>query len=137
MVRSVRFPYSETGYPPVLTPRLSLTLTLNDRSVDVVGLVDSGATVNVLPYDIGVALGADYYSQRLLTNLGGSLASVEVRALRLDVLHPLLTPDTTVPLVFAWAHSNDVPVLFGQMNFFLEFEGCFFRAEQFFEAKRR
>lgn len=39
-------------------PRLPLTLLSGDQRADVVGLVDSAAMVNVLPYQIGVLLGA-------------------------------------------------------------------------------
>ncbi len=38
-------------------PRLPLTLRNGDKQVDVVGLVDSGATVSVLPYQVGIQLG--------------------------------------------------------------------------------
>jgi hypothetical protein len=39
-------------------PRIPLVLRYNLRQVEVFGLLDSGATVNVLPYEIGVQLGA-------------------------------------------------------------------------------
>ena len=39
-------------------PRLPLVLRLNNQGVEVVGLVDSDATVNVLPYEVGLRLGA-------------------------------------------------------------------------------
>ena len=38
-------------------PRLTFSLRCNNRQAEVVGLVDSGATVNVLPYEAGVRLG--------------------------------------------------------------------------------
>jgi hypothetical protein len=41
-------------------PRLPLTLQLDRNRVEAVGLVDSGATVNVLPYDIGLQLGESW-----------------------------------------------------------------------------
>jgi hypothetical protein len=42
-----------------------------------------------------------------------------------------------VPLAFAWTRSNDVPLILGHVNFFLEFEVCFFRARKFFEVRPR
>jgi hypothetical protein len=39
-------------------PRLPLTLQDREQRVEAIGLVDSGATVNVLPYRVGLALGA-------------------------------------------------------------------------------
>ncbi|MBA3874302.1 MAG: hypothetical protein ABI970_22230 [Chloroflexota bacterium] len=62
MEDSIRVPYSGTGNVPQaisLMPRLSLTLHLDDKHVDVNGIIDSGASVNVLPYSVGVTLGAN------------------------------------------------------------------------------
>jgi hypothetical protein len=39
-------------------PWLPLVLRVGTRAVKAVGLVDSGATVNVLPFELGVELGA-------------------------------------------------------------------------------
>jgi hypothetical protein len=36
-------------------PRLPLTLQYREQRVEAIGLVDSGATVNVLPYRVGLA----------------------------------------------------------------------------------
>jgi len=37
-------------------PRIPLTLRYNNQQLDVLGLVDSGSTVSVLPHDIGYNL---------------------------------------------------------------------------------
>jgi hypothetical protein len=47
----------------VIMPYLPLTLTLGDRSVEVTALLDTGASVNVLPYEIGLQLGAVWENQ--------------------------------------------------------------------------
>lgn len=39
-------------------PYAPITLQLGDRRVQVSALIDSGATLNVLPFDVGVQLGA-------------------------------------------------------------------------------
>ena len=41
-----------------LRPYLPLKLTYQGRSVATSGLLDTGSTVNVLPYQVGVDLGA-------------------------------------------------------------------------------
>ena len=59
----MRFRYSTTDpYQDEFDslPRIPLTLHYESRSVDVVGLIDSGATVNVLPYQVGTQLGATW-----------------------------------------------------------------------------
>ncbi|QEH31948.1 hypothetical protein OJF2_04150 [Aquisphaera giovannonii] len=40
-------------------------------------------------------------------------------------------------LVFAWTRSDTVPVLLGQVNFFMEFDVCFFRSRSEFELRPR
>ena len=44
-------------------PRLPLILHYGGQRVEAIGLVDSGATVNVLPYRVGLALGALWSAQ--------------------------------------------------------------------------
>jgi hypothetical protein len=59
----MRFKYSTTDSSQNefdSLPRLPLILRNNDQAIEVVGLVDSGATVNVLPYDIGIQLGGSW-----------------------------------------------------------------------------
>jgi hypothetical protein len=42
-----------------------------------------------------------------------------------------------VRLAFAWTKSNRVPVIFGQTNFFIEFDARFCRSQMFFEIAPR
>ena len=56
-----------------LAPRLSLMLHRGQYEVEVSGLVDSGAAVNLLPYPVGLALGAIWQEQPMLAPLVGSL----------------------------------------------------------------
>ncbi|MGH2410598.1 MAG: hypothetical protein ACRDGS_09545, partial [Chloroflexota bacterium] len=94
-------------------PRLTLMLSLGQRSIDVIGLLDTGAAVNVLPYSVGLALGADWDQQQATIPLTGSLGNVEARALVLMASHPQLTPHGPVRLIFAWMQVEDAPVVFG------------------------
>lgn len=140
MASRVRIPYSGTGNSAQeisLMPRLPLRLLLASRYVDVNGLIDSGASVNVIPYSVGIELGANWNSQPVLPPLGGNLSDIEVRALAVHASHPQLTDHNGVELLFAWAGTNNSRVILGQINFFLQFDVCFFRTEQAFEVKRR
>lgn len=49
-------------------PRLPLLLRREDQSVEAVGLVDSGATVDVLPYELGLQLGGIWDDRRAIFN---------------------------------------------------------------------
>jgi hypothetical protein len=133
----VQFPYTDK-HPALpgsgLMPFLPLTLTRDSHSVTVEGLLDTGATINVLPYAVGLQLGADWDSQTVVVRLGGNLAPVEARGL---LVSAIVGPFPTVLLAFAWARDNSFPVILGQTNFFEQFEACFFRARSIFEIRPR
>lgn len=114
-----------------LAPVMPITLSAQ-QSIAVEGLVDTGAAVNVLPFDLGLQIGADWNQQTATLQLTGNLASVDARALIVDATIGAFAP---VRLAFAWAKTNGVPLILGQMNFFLEFDVCFFRARSVFEVK--
>ena len=61
-----------------LAPMLPLTL-VTSATVVTSGLLDTGAAVNVLPYEIGMKLGLNWDGQTTPIRLTGNLASVEAR----------------------------------------------------------
>lgn len=115
-------------------PQLSFILTRNNDFLEVSGLLDTGASVNVLPYNIGLKLGANWEQQKTSVMLGGNLASIEARGLILSAQIGEFLP---VRLVFAWSQSNDVPLLLGRMNFFREFDVCFYTSDRIFELNQK
>jgi hypothetical protein len=119
------------GVPDAL-PKMPLTLTYRNSSIEVSALLDTGASVNVLPYSMGVQLGAVWEEQTMAVTLAGNLTSTEARGLLVSAQIGDLTP---VRLVFAWSQSDDVPLLLGRMNFFLEFDVCFYRSQLIFEVR--
>ncbi|MBZ0320720.1 MAG: hypothetical protein K8L91_30180 [Anaerolineae bacterium] len=136
MTSSIRFPYSAYDDDPFSPmPRLSLYLHHGLRVVEVIGLLDTGATINVLPFSVGETLGFTWDEQPPLPPLSGNLGRVEARGILVLASHPLLTPSTTIQLAFAWSRADDVPLVFGQTNFFMAFDVCFFRAEAVFEIR--
>jgi hypothetical protein len=118
-----------------LMPRLALMLALRDQKLDVEGLLDTGAAVNVSPYAMGIALGAAWEAQTTIVPLVGNLGQFEARALVLKAMHPRITPGRAVQLIFAWTRAENAPLIFRQMNFFLEFDVCFYRAQGVFEVQ--
>jgi hypothetical protein len=52
-----------------------LSLRREDRVVESIGLVDSGATVNVLPYELGLQLGGVWEDRRAVIQLAGNLGN--------------------------------------------------------------
>ena len=112
-------------------PRIPLVLNYQNRSVEVVGLVDSGATVNVLPYEVGLNLGATWDDQKAVIQLAGNLGGQPAMPL-------FATADVegcgSARLAFAWARSENIPVILGQTNFFMEFDVCFYRSKMEFDV---
>ncbi|MGL5034080.1 MAG: hypothetical protein ACRC6M_09805, partial [Microcystaceae cyanobacterium] len=109
MANKVRFAFTEVdrslGALSTL-PYLPLTLTYQSQSLSVSGLLDSGSSVNVLPYEMGLALGVIWENQRLSLPLGGNLARFEARAL---VVNATVEEFPPVDLAFAWTQNKDVP----------------------------
>lgn len=117
-----------------LLPFLPLTLTLRQRSIAAIGLLDTAATVNVLPFDIGEQLGAVWDEQPTSIQLTGNLGREEAKGIVLAATIGRFAP---VRLVFAWSKSDAVPLLLGQMNFLLEFDVWLSRSQAIFEVKPR
>ena len=113
-------------------PRVPLVLRLNSKSVEVVGLVDSGSTVNVLPYEVGIRLGATWDDHKATIRLAGSLGNVNAMPLFVTAQVGEFAP---VRLAFGWVKSAAVPLILGQTNFFMEFDVCFYRSQLEFEIK--
>ena len=121
-----RFQYAKSQTFPGLAgmPFLPLALTNRTCAVSVRALVDSGATVNVLPYDIGLQLGLIWDVQRVPAPLWGTLDDVQAWGVR---VMGQIEPFPALPLVFAWTQktSQEVPVILGQTNFFQAFKVAF------------
>jgi hypothetical protein len=111
---------------------LPLSLSLNGQSLNTEGLLDTGASVNVLPYELGIKLGLIWENETLSVVLAGNLARFEARAVVVNAQVGLFP---TINLAFAWTQAPDVPLILGQANFFYEFEVCFFRARSEFEVR--
>ncbi len=137
MLDGKRFPFIEHTNSLGLSRTLSylpITLTYTSRSVEAMALLDTGASVNVLPYEIGLQLGAVWEEQTVPIQLSGNLARMEARGL---VLSATVAEFPSILLAFAWTESREVPLILGHMNFFAEFDVCFYRADFAFELRPR
>jgi hypothetical protein len=114
-----------------LSPMLPLTL-IGRQACPSLGLADTGATINVLPFSLGNQLGFDWDQQTNIVELSGNLAAVEARVVVVSAVVGRCAP---VRLAFAWAKTDSVPILPGQVNFFMEFDVCFFRSRSVFEIR--
>jgi hypothetical protein len=129
MPSTVEFPFSDDEE----LPRIPISLSYAGLSISAHALLDTGSTVNLLPYDIGLQLGVVWEEQTIRLPLAGNLAKVEARGLFLNVQIGNLE---RVRLAFAWAQVSEVPLILGQTNFFREFDVCFQRSRHVIEIIR-
>jgi hypothetical protein len=110
-------------------PQMPITLANQQCSITTSALLDTGATVNVLPYQIGIDLGYVWERQTATLNLTGNLAEYEARVVVIEAIVAQFEP---VQLVFAWTKAVQVPLILGQVNFFMEFDVCLHRSQLYF-----
>ncbi|BAZ51784.1 hypothetical protein NIES4103_44420 [Nostoc sp. NIES-4103] len=113
-------------------PRIPLRLRRENRVIEAFGLVDSGATVNVLPYELGIELGVVWDDSKAIIQLAGNLSNQLAIPFFATAKIGEFAP---VQLAFAWVRKANIPLILGQTNFFLEFDVCFYRSKLEFEIK--
>ncbi|KGF71444.1 hypothetical protein DO97_19540 [Neosynechococcus sphagnicola sy1] len=113
-------------------PRVPLILRREGQTVEAIGLVDSGATINVMPYELGLQLGAVWEDNRAIIQLAGNLSTQPAMPF---FAMAQVGDIALIQLAFAWTRSPDVPLILGQTNFFMEFDVCFYRSKMEFEVK--
>ena len=131
----MKFDYlSLENAPHILMPLLPLRLTIDGAMANSLALVDSGSTINVLPFSVGLDLGASWENQTGRLQLTGNLSQFEARALFVYVSVPEVTRDLFVRLLFAWTRAEIARPILGQTNFFDEFDVCFFKSDTVFDV---
>jgi hypothetical protein len=120
-----------TPVPPFEIPMPFLECSLSSESahIHVSALVDSGATLNIMPYDIGEQLGLVWGEQRLPLHMGGTLGGTRAFAVSLQAQIGSFPP---MDMIFAWVERSNIRMLLGHVNFFQLFRvtfddkaGCF------------
>lgn len=118
--------FSYTAIPPFSggMPIIIVRLSRSGRELSVPAIVDSGAALNILPYDYGLKLGLIWEEQRLLLPVGGLLQGAEAYAVSAQTA---IDPFLPVSLAFAWINksSSEIRMLLGQVNFFQYFRVIF------------
>jgi len=112
------------SYSPGGLPFVEISLTNQAHTTTKSALVDSGSTINVLPYEDGLDLGLSWEDQRVLLKDEGFLKGTPVYAVLLSAQLATYHP---VQLAFAWTRKsrNEVRLILGQTNFFQHFEVTF------------
>ena len=130
--------FSYTPMPPFSggMPVVNIHLTHEEYAITTPALVDSGAAMNLLPFEYGEQLGFAWAEQRLFLPMGGLLPDAKAFAIPVTVT---LEPFPPIELALAW---TDVPqtklrILLGQINFFQHFKIIFMAYKQRFEILPR
>ena len=111
---------------------MPLILKQDNQKIEALGLVDSGATVNVLPYQLGLQLGGIWDDRKAIIQLSGNLGNQTAMPFSAIAYIGEYPP---VELVFAWIKNSNIPLILGQTNFFMEFDVFFYRSRLEFEIK--
>lgn len=98
-----------------LMPQLPSHAYLPESSHERCRALDTGAAVNVLPYAVGVELGAVWNEKLSTIKLTGNLAGFEACPLIVSAAAGRFPP---VRMAFAWTKADDVPLILGQVNFY-------------------
>lgn len=117
-----------------LLPFVPIEISRAGLSSMVDALVDSGASVNVLPYRVGLQLGAAWDELSVSVTLSGNLRNEAAKGLIVTSRIGQLPP---VRLAFAWCRSDSVPVILGQTNFFQEFDVFISGSRRFVEIAQK
>ena len=123
----MKFRYSPGGLPFV-----DITLAHEDYMISRSALVDSGSTINVLPYEDGLDLRLSWEGQPVPLKDEGLLHGAPVYGV---LLTAQIVPFPPVKLAFAWTQKSrqEVRVILGQTNFFEYFEITFRGREKSFD----
>jgi len=129
-----RFSYTPNPQFPVGMPLIDIQLSNGSKSLIVSALVDSGAALNILPFDLGIELGLVWEDQNFPIDLGGILTGFQAYAVLLEAQ---ITNTQPIQLAFAWVSrpSSEVRTLLGQVNFFQEFDIHFYGNQQLFDVE--
>ena len=110
-------------------PYVPITLLSRHETLQMQALLDSGSMVNLLPYRTGLNLGVAWGTTPPIS-LVGALGRLPAYALKVTTQIGDFPPKI---LTYAWTQSDQVPLILGLANFFLEYNVCFFASEGIIE----
>ncbi len=113
---------------------LPITLKGGDSAEEFTALVDSGADVNVLPWNAGLKLGLVWNPNKATLRIAGVPSGAVAMPV---ILAAEFGEFTGISQAFAWCNSDRVPLVLGQTNFFMEFDICFFNSRKEFQIVRK
>jgi hypothetical protein len=117
-MKSRVFPYQKVARLSVF-PMLPIQLHSKSRVVNKVALVDSGAGMSVLPFDVGNELNLEWDKLAIGSGLGNQIKPEDSRFVFLDLI---VEPFKPFKNLFLWVNTNDIRLVLGQANFLAHFD---------------
>lgn len=117
-MNSKSFPYQKvTRF--VAFPMLPVKLQSKNQTLDEVALIDSGAEMSILPYDMGLSLSLNWEKAQMGTGLAGRVKPEDSRFVFIDLSVESFKPFKNI---FLWVKMNNMRLIVGQANFLAHFD---------------
>ncbi len=111
----------------VLRPVADVVLEVNNRRVEAVMYIDSGADITMIPLEVGKALGFKQSPSDEILEIrgvsGGGVPYILKKA-------KIILDDKELKIRLAWALIEEVPLLLGRMDIFPKFKILFDEKEK-------
>ena len=117
-MKSKVFPYQKVARLSVF-PMLPIQLKSASHTISELALVDSGAALSVLPFDLGLQLGLDWNDAVIGSGLGNRIKPADSRFVFLDLIVESFQPFKNI---FLWVNTNEIRLILGQANFLAHFD---------------
>lgn len=109
-----------------IRPFLPVILRYQEKSIQTLALVDSGADMNVMPLKTGTDLGLSWEQSSNDFELHGLAETLPAKAVAVDLE---IGSWPSLKMAFAWSAQDEMPVILGQGNFFEMVDICFLRSQ--------
>ncbi len=134
MTEKLIYPYivrTEYVRDRIARPFVPVRIRYRHNEIQTMALVDSGADINVLPFQLGLNLGAGWHNREHIGGLEGAAGGgLEAKRFVAD-LYVGAWP--SIRQIFAWTRDEDLPVILGQIDFFHRVDVCFHRSRNYLE----
>jgi hypothetical protein len=126
------YPYIKTINSAFSRPVLPIQLHHHERIVRAEALVDSGASISILPYEVGQALGLNWETSAQGVEIKGRVRAENSRKILVGLE---VAPFESFLNLFLWVKDSEIPLVLGQINFFAHFDIRFSASKQIFSLQ--
>jgi len=112
-------------FPTIHAPAIPVTIAGKKDSVDVVGLIDSGADFSVIPREMAEIIGADLSNKpEEIGGIGGNTKAIETK-IKMTITKGHEAYTQTISAYVVEDLQDSFPILIGRSGFFPKFKITF------------